>query len=174
MGSSTTHGKKIPEALIFPLFWMQTRDTSYNWSVNIFNNQTHFITFNNTKLTVETAREKLISVQLKSNHDNWLTEHGCEKLYKVPEEGSELVKLLENERIDAWYTERNLADSVLKKLQNPNITYSDSIQTFKTYLATNKVTPYPYMEKLKTAMDQLRQSGKLDQIFKKYPTASIY
>lgn len=160
--------KNTPQSLIFPLSWTPTRDKSYNWSVNIFNNKTHFITFNKMKLTAKTARGKNIGVQLKSSWDNWLTEEGYQKVYRVPGEGSGLIKLLRNNRIDAWYTDRIIAGSVLNKLKDPNITYSDPIQTFKTYLATNQADPYPHMDKLKSAMETLHQSGKLDQIFKKY------
>lgn len=160
--------KHTPKSLIFPLSWTPTRDKNYNWSVNIFNNQTHFITFNKVKLTAESAREKLIGVQLKSSWDNWLTEQSYKMIYRVPKEGSALIKLLRNDRIDAWYTDKIIADSVLKNLKDPDITYSNPIQTFRTYLATNQAAPYPLMDKLKAAMEKLHQSGKLDQIFEKY------
>lgn len=160
--------KNTPGSLIFPLSRTPTREKNYDWSVRIFNNQTHFITFNKTKLTAQTARDKLIGVQLKSSWDNWLTEQGYINIYRIPEEGSGLIKLLRNNRIDAWYTDQIIADGVLKKLNDPDITYSDPIQIFHTFLATNKTAPYPHMNKLKAAMMTLRQSGKLDQIFEKY------
>ncbi|MFT6558364.1 substrate-binding periplasmic protein [Sneathiella sp.] len=160
--------KQTPHALIFPLSRTTTREQNYVWRVNIFNNQTHFITFNNIKLTVETAREKHIGVQLKSSWDNWLTEHGFERVHRVPGEGRELIKLLRNNRIDAWYTDTIIAGSVLNQQEDQNIAYSEPIQTFKTFLATNSAAPYPHLEELKVAMDQLRSSGKIDEIFKKY------
>jgi len=166
--------KHTPQSLIFPLSWTPTRDKHYNWRVNIFNNQTYFITFNKTKLTAQAARKKRIGVQLKSSWDNWLTEQGHEKVYRVPDEGSSLIKLLRNNRIDAWYTDQIIADSILKKLKNPNITYSDPIQTFKTYLATNQAAPYPNMDKLEAAMEKLHQSGRLNQIFEKYNITPHY
>ncbi|NVJ92459.1 MAG: transporter substrate-binding domain-containing protein [Methylocystaceae bacterium] len=166
--------KNTPGSLIFPLSRTLTREKNYDWSVNIFNNQTHFITFNKTKLTAQTARDKLIGVQLKSSWDNWLTEQGYKNIYRVPEEGSGLVKLLRNNRIDAWYTDQMIAGGVLKDLNDPNITYSDPIQIFHTFLATNKRAPYLHMNKLKAAMVTLRQSGKLDQIFEKYGITPNY
>jgi polar amino acid transport system substrate-binding protein len=165
--------KHTPKSLIFPLSWTPTRDKNYTWGVNIFNNKTYFITFDKSKLTAQSAREKRIGVQLKSSWDNWLSEQGYENVYRIPEVGSELVKLLRNNRIDAWYTDQIIANSVLKNLNDPNITYSDPIQTFKTYLATHKETPYPHMDKLTAAMEELRQSGKLDQIFEKYGISPI-
>jgi polar amino acid transport system substrate-binding protein len=166
--------KNTPESLIFPLSRTPTREKNYDWSVNIFNNQTHFITFNKTKLTAQTARDKLIGVQLKSSWDNWLTEQGYKNVYRVPEEGSGLIKLLRNNRIDAWYTDQIISNSILKNLDDPDITYSDPIQIFHTFLATNKTAPYPHMDKLKAAMVTLRQSGKLDQIFEKYDVTPNY
>ena len=93
--------KQTPEALIFPLSWTKTRSENYVWKVNIFNNQTHFISFNNENLSVEEARKRLIGVQLKSSWDNWLTEQGFENVYRVPGDGSELLKQLNQNRIDA-------------------------------------------------------------------------
>ncbi len=166
--------KNTPGSLIFPLSRTPTREKNYDWSVNIFNNQTHFITFNKTKLTAQTARDKQIGVQLKSSWDNWLTEQGYKNVYRVPGEGSELIKLLRNNRIDAWYTDQIIANSVLKKFDDPGITYSDPIQIFHTFLATNKSAPYSHMNKLKAAMVTLRQSGKLNQISEKYGITPNY
>ncbi len=163
-----------PEALIFPLSWTPTRSEKYKWGVNIFNNETHFISFNGKKLTKEEAKEKHIGVQLKSSWDNWLTEQGYEQVYRVPGEGSELLKLLRNNRIDAWYTDTIIAGSVLRGLEDPGITYSDPIQIFKTYLATNVNSPYPYYDDLIKALDKLRQSGKINQIFAKYSVPPRY
>jgi len=163
-----------PEALIFPLSWTPTRDQKYTWGVNIFNNETHFITFNGTKLSAEVAREKHIGVHLKSSWDNWLTEQGYERVYRVPGEGSELIKLLRNNRVDAWYTDTIIAAGVLAGLQDEGITYSDPIQIFKTYLASHADTPYPYLANLQTAMKELRASGKIAQIFKKYGVPPNY
>ncbi len=160
--------QNTPGALIFPLSWTPTREPDYLWKVNIFNNQTHFISFNKTKLTAESAKGKLIGVQMKSSWDNWLSEHGYTNVYRVTEEGSELVKLLRNNRIDTWFTDRIIADSALKDLKDANITYSDPIQIFRTYLATSKVAPYRHMDKLEAAMKTLRQSDKFDQILQKY------
>ncbi|GGF73178.1 ABC transporter substrate-binding protein [Terasakiella brassicae] len=166
--------KHTPQSLIFPFSWTPTRDKDYVWRVNIFNNRTHFITFNKTKLTAESARDKYIGVQLKSSWDNWLTEQGYQRVYRVPEDGSELIKLLRLNRVDAWYTDQIIADGALKKLNDPNITYSDPIQTFKTYLATSRAAPYPHMDELEVAFEKLRVSGKLDQLFDKYGITPNY
>ena len=166
--------KQTPEALIFPLSWTKTRAEHYVWQVNIFNNQTHFISFNNENLSVEEAKNKLIGVQLKSSWDNWLTEQGFEKVYRVPGDGSELLKQLNQNRIDAWYTDTIIAGSVLGGLDNPKITYSDPVQIFKTFLATNSKAPYPHLDKLAKALEKLKTSGRLDEIFKKYDIPPNY
>lgn len=160
--------QNTPESLIFPFSRTPTRENFYEWRVNIFNNQTHFITFNHTKLTAETARKARIGVHYKSSWDNWLTEQGYEDVYRVNEAGEELIKLLQNDRLDAWYTDRMISDSVLKNYDDIGITYSEPIQIFRTFLATSKAAPYPHMDELEAAMEQLRISGKLDQIFDKY------
>lgn len=160
--------KRTPGCLIFPLSWTPTRDENYRWSVNILSNRTYFVTFNGVKMTSQNAFGKHIGVQLKSSWDNWLTENGYEKVYRVPGEGGELIKLLENNRIDAWYTDQIIAERVLKNVKNRNITYSDPIQVFRTFLATHKTEPYPHIDLLKKAMVTMRQSGKLDEIYKKY------
>ncbi len=166
--------KQTPEALIFPLSWTKTRSENYIWKVNIFNNQTHFISFNKENLSVEEARERLIGVQLKSSWDNWLTEQGFKNIYRVPGDGSELLKQLNQNRIDAWYTDTIIAGSVLGEINNPDITYSDPVQIFKTYLATNAKAPYPHLDKLAEALEVLKSSGKLDEIFAKYDIPPNY
>lgn len=157
-----------PHSLIFPFSRTPTRENFYEWRVKIFSNQTHFITFNHTKLTAETARAARIGVHAKSSWDNWLVEQGYQNVYRVPEAGEELIKLLQNDRLDAWYTDRMISDSVLKDYNDIGITYSEPIQIFRTFLATSKAAPYPHMDKLEAAMAQLRASDKLDQIFDKY------
>jgi len=166
--------KHTPRSLIFPFSRTKTREPHYVWEINIFNNQTHFITFNNTKLTPDSARNKRIGVQLKSSWDNWLTEEGYQNVYRVPEDGSELVKLLRNDRIDAWYTDKIIGDGALRGLSDPGITYSEPVQIFYTFLATQKSLPYPHMDKLKTAMEELRQSGELQKLFDKYGISPNY
>jgi len=166
--------KNTPGALIFPFSRTPTRENHYEWRVNIFNNQTHFITFNSAKLTTETARDKMIGVQLKSSWDNWLTEQGYKHVYRIPEAGEELIKLLKNNRLDAWYTDLMISGSILKELKDATITYSEPIQIFRTYLATNKAAPYKHIDKLEAAMRTLRKSGKIEQIFKKYDVTPSY
>ena len=111
---------------------------------------------------------------MKSSWDNWLTEQGYERVYRVPGEGSELIKLLRNNRVDAWYTDTIIAAGVLAGLQDEGITYSDPIQIFKTYLASHPTTPYPFLANLQAAMKELRASGKITQIFKKYGVPPNY
>ncbi|WP_417783716.1 substrate-binding periplasmic protein [Terasakiella pusilla] len=165
--------KNTPEALIFPLSWTPTRNAHYDWSLRIFSNHTHFIGFNKTKLTADSAHQKRIGVQLKSGWDNWLTEQGYQDVYRVPGDGKELIKLLRNDRIDAWYTDTIIGDYVIGHLDQKNFTYSDPIQTFQTYLATNRDVPYPHVAALKTAFKQLKDSGRLDEIFKKYNISDL-
>ncbi|WP_169566548.1 substrate-binding periplasmic protein [Sneathiella limimaris] len=159
---------QTPGSLIFPLSRTPTRDDKYVWDLNIFNNNSYFITFNNVKLTAETARDKHIGVQLKSSWDNWLTEQGYKNVYRVPGDGSELIKLLRNKRIDAWYTDQIIGSTALRGLEDPGITFSEPIKFFRTYLATNRKNPYPHMEKLRAALKVLQESGRIDEIFKKY------
>ena len=166
--------KNTPESLIFPFSRTPTRENFYEWRVNIFNNQTHFITFNDIKLTAETARGKKIGVQLKSSWDNWLTEQGYQNIYRIPQAGAEFVKLLRNNRLDAWYTDLMISSSILKEFDPSEITFSEPIQVFRTYLATNKASPYPHIDKLEAAMEKLKKSDKLDQIFKKYEVIPSY
>ena len=166
--------ENTPEALIFPLSRTPTRENKFTWGVNIFNNETHFITFNGTKMSAEEARDKHIGVHLKSSWDNWLTEQGYEKVYRVPGEGGELIRLLRNNRIDAWYTDTIIAGGVLAGLEDEGITYSDPIQIFETFLASNAETPYRYLSDLQAAMTELRQSGVIDKIFKKYGVPPNY
>lgn len=160
--------QNTPEALIFPLSWTPTRDKHYKWSLLLFKNHTHFITYKQPKMDAETARKRSIGVQMKSSWDNWLTEQGYTNVYRVPGDGKSLIKLLRNDRIDAWFTDQIIGNGVTVPLNDPGFTYSDPIQTFKTYLATNKDKPYPHMDKLIKAFKQLRQSGRLDEIYKKY------
>lgn len=165
--------KNTPEALIFPLSWTPTRNADYDWSLRIFSNHTHFIGFNKTKLTADSAHQKRIGVQMKSSWDDWLTEQGYQDVYRVPGDGKELIKLLRNDRIDAWYTDAIIGRYVIGHLDHNNFTFSDPIQTFQTYLATNLETPYPHVAALKKAFKQLNDSGKLDEIFKKYNISSL-
>lgn len=165
--------KNTPEALIFPLSWTPTRNAHYDWSLRIFSNHTHFIGFNKTKLTVDSAHQKRIGVQLKSGWDNWLTEQGYQDVYRVPGDGKELIKLLRNDRIDAWYTDTIIADYVIGHLDQKNFTYSDPVQTFQTYLATNRKIPYPHVDALKKALKELKENGRLDEIFKKYNISNM-
>ncbi|NVK20186.1 MAG: transporter substrate-binding domain-containing protein [Methylocystaceae bacterium] len=160
--------QNTPEALIFPLSWTPTRDSKYSWSLLLFKNHTHFITYKHPKMDAEIARKRSIGVQLKSSWDNWLTEQGYENIYRVPGDGSSLIKLLRNDRIDAWFTDQIIGNGVTVPLKDPGFTYSDPIQTFNTYLATNKQQPYPHMDKLVKAYKEIRASGRLNEIFTKY------
>jgi len=160
--------KTTPQALIFPLSWTPTRDPHYDWQLQLFQNHTHFITYNHPKMSAELARERLIGVQLKSSWDNWLSEQGYENVYRVRGDGEELIRLLRADRIDAWFVDQIIGYGVIRKLNDPNFTYSDPVQTFRTYLGTNKAVPYPHMDKLVAALEELRKNGRYDAIFSKY------
>lgn len=160
--------KNRPGAVIFPLTRTPTREEKYHWAFPIFQTQTHFITINGQKLTPETARDKKIGVQLKSSWDNWLTENSYPKVHRLPEEGFGFVRMLKAGRIDTWYAEQSVARDILPRSDLNNTTFSDPVQVFDTYLATNKNAPFPHMDKLHAAFQKLKTSGRLQEIFKRY------
>jgi ABC-type amino acid transport substrate-binding protein len=163
--------KKTPEALIFPLTRTKTREEFYNWSFKIFKTQTHFVTINGKKLNKESARNKLIGVQRKSSWDNWLVENNYTKVKRLESEENQLSKMLAMKRIDTWFVEKSVAERNLKN-NSFEVTYSDPIMKFETYIATNKTVPYKKINTLKRSFQKLIKSGEYKKILKKYEVLS--
>ncbi|MDV7340045.1 transporter substrate-binding domain-containing protein [Terasakiella sp. A23] len=163
-----------PQSLIFPLSWTPTRAKSYDWSIKLFDHHTRFVTLNDIKLTPQSAHNMQIGVQLKSSYDNWLDEQGYKHVHRVPGEGRELIKLMQSNRVDAWYTDQIIADTVSSELKDLKFTYSQPVQRFSAYLATSRQAPYPRMGKIRAAMDKLQDAGLLTEIFAKYNLSNIH
>jgi len=160
--------ENTPGSLIFPLTRTPTRETKFHWGFKMFNTQTHFVTLNNNKLTRETAKTKLVSVQLASSWDNWLTENGYTNVVRLSNEGEQHIRMLSAGRTDAWYAEKSVAKDMLKNMDIENATFSDPVLSFDTYLASNKAEPFKEMDKLKAAFDEIVESGRYAEILRKY------
>ncbi|SCA57169.1 exported hypothetical protein [Candidatus Terasakiella magnetica] len=160
--------KSTPNTLIFPLTRTATREKNYSWGFELFKTQTYFVTLNGEKLTAKDAYKKKIGVQLKSSWDNWLTEKGYNTISRMPQEGFGIVRMMQVGRLDTWYAEGSVAKDILPKMGISSATFSDPIQSFNTFIATNKNHPFTQMEKLKAAFKDIISSGDYKKIMSKY------
>jgi polar amino acid transport system substrate-binding protein len=153
-----------------PFTRTEDREESYTWIAELFSYDTHLITYKReTPITVDEAKHLNVGVIRGSAHIPFLTKLGFTRLHKE-NNTEQLFKLLSSGYVDVVVESQfvdkynwNLIGNMASELQFTNIGKTKHI-----YIAGNLEFPPEISTKIKIAIDQMRDDGRLQAILNKW------
>ncbi len=162
--------KSNPNHIIFPLTRTPDREDHYDWAINVLQVDSVFVTLDGRKLTLDEAKKlDLITVQQSTPFEEFLLDQGFTNIVSSPHSTDRHLLLMERNRVEAWFTSRDLAQYVIanSKLAS-QARMSDPIQSGQIYIAFSKKFPPSLRQKYIDIYDELKEDGTIDYILKQY------
>ncbi len=162
--------KETPNTLVFGLTRTPTREPDYMWITKLVDSSDIFVTMDKNVDSYDTAKDlSKIAVMGGTPREKSLVKNGVENIELVPEEQL-CAKMLQAGRVEGWYTLDHRAAFIWKQEGNKltDLVLGAPVQTQEIWLAANKDMPAEDVEKIKSAMEDIKADGTYDKIFQKY------
>lgn len=162
----TKHGTS---SIIFPMTRIKEREETYIWIAKVVPTRLAFCSTRDIPLDLESARDYSVLVHDHAPPAIYLEGKGFNKLHYMPTGVGTIPKMLEEGRIDVWFSEVNLIRySVIGTKLEGKLHCGPIIQEKWMYLAGSKNLPPSIVEKYRKTYEDLKEEGIIDQIMLKY------
>ncbi|ABC32106.1 ABC-type amino acid transport/signal transduction systems, periplasmic component/domain [Hahella chejuensis KCTC 2396] len=160
---------KTPNAVIFPLSRTKDREANYTWICKVFDVPVMFITKEGRPPINDfhTAREmRGIGVIIGTPQEEMLK---AEDVPYIALTGKQLYEALADDQVKAIYTAKPEAMLGWKQGEySQKLQYGRPLQTLPLWIAASKKSPNVKVQDWNDALDQLKASGRFDNLRKKY------
>ncbi|MCO8163165.1 transporter substrate-binding domain-containing protein [Pseudomonas sp. 21LCFQ010] len=157
--------------LIIPLSRIPSRENSYTWIVPIMTMERAFFSLDKRVENFDEARRsyRRIAVGLGSAQEQMLREQGFadEQIYplKIGENPAQMLLL---GRVDAWFNGVPETRYIWRDVSSRPLLMSPPMMPTDLYLACSKTCAEPMVQRLKKAVERLRDDGSIERIIDSY------
>ena len=156
--------------IIFPLTRTVKREKDYDWAIDVAPIEFVFVGFGYEHLTLAQAKQlDRITVQSSTPFESFLLKNGFKNVVASPHASETHLRLLEHNRVQAWFTAKDLAQYALldnKKMKGLKI--SEAMHVERVYFAMSKKFPPSLKAEYIRVFNELREDGTIDYILKQY------
>lgn len=159
--------------LIMPLARIPERESDYTWIEPVARFERAFFSLDRKAQSFAEAREHFRRVAVSRGTAGYhiLLAQGFDRSQLVEvNQGITAPRMLLARRVDAWYNPVLEARALLRQLNNPALQMGTELGSTDNYLACSKSCDPQLVEKLGTALKQMRDDGSTRRIAKRYAT----
>jgi polar amino acid transport system substrate-binding protein len=157
--------------LLVPLSRTPEREDKYTWAASVFPLPRAFFTFDTPVQSFEEARTryKRIGVSIGTAQEEILRAHGFsrEQIYSL-QLGDHPLKLLELNRIDAWFTTVPEGQYHWTRTSTRPLLKSPEMAATDMYVACSKTCDAALVQALRKAVEAMRADGSIKRITTRY------
>lgn len=162
--------KRAKNTIIFPLLRSPHRENQYKWLLRIQPIKMVLVSYTHDKLTYEKALAlKSIIVHKNAPPEYILREKGFNNLISQHDTNNNVLKLLEINRAEAWFTAQDKLDWNLilnPGLPEPKVT--DFMETTHQYIAASKEFDDKLFAKFSLTLQNMVNDGTVKKIISRY------
>jgi polar amino acid transport system substrate-binding protein len=162
--------KSRPNTMSFHLFRTPARESHYAWHFSILDSNVVFVSTRKAVNSIDEAKALgRVVVVAGTPQETDMKQAGARNV-EVVDEVESAVRMLESNRVDAFFTiaERALYAWSEAKFPRDKLVIGKPLRIDPLFVASNKQMPAGSMAKLKSAFESMKRDGAYASIHKKY------